>query len=100
MHTHGLRVEGYTLEEIEKIRNLDRTFISDDEYRIYNYAIKSLKEPKSISDGEFKSLKEDLMLSDIQLIEMQEGIAMAIELSVFVDSLDVPLETWYYEIIK
>jgi hypothetical protein len=100
MHTHGLRVDGYTHEEIQKIRNLDRSFVTDDEYRIYQYAIKSLSDPKSISDDEFWSLKEELKLSDRKILEIQEAIAMAIELSVFVDSLDVPLEPWYYEIIK
>jgi len=100
MHSHGLLVEGYTLDEIDKIRNLDRSYISDEEYRIYQFALKSLRDPKSITDDEFKSLKEELKLSDRQLIEIQESIAMAIELSVFVDSLSVPLEPWYYDLLK
>lgn len=100
MHSHGLLVEGYTVEEIDKIRNLDRSFITDDEYRIYNFAIKSLRDPKSISEEEYKSFKEELKLNDRQLLEIQESIAMAIELSVFVDSLNVPLEPWYYELLK
>ena len=100
IHTHALRVEGYSLEEIDKIRNLDRSFISDEEYRIYQYSIKSLTDAKSITDDEFRSFKEELKLTDRNILEIQEAIAMSIELSVFGDALNIPLEPWYYEMVK
>lgn len=93
INAYDLRAQGRTSEEIQSILDLDKRVVSERDYEILQYAIKSTREAYRITDNEFDKLRR-LGFSNMQLLEITEAIASSLYQANLENSLAIGLTEW------